>query len=110
MHQLWSYHDYVDHLTHPNDLVRRWAFKAIKERFPRRYTKEVANLIGDSDEYLACTAPKYLAYHSAIDQAPAILQSFLNDKGNVPSNCAIALGDRKQGKIKSEPKGIYMKT
>jgi|GEM_PF-3678987 len=39
MHQLWSYRDYVDHLTHSSNLVRRWAFEAIEERFSRRYTK-----------------------------------------------------------------------
>jgi hypothetical protein len=93
MHPLWSYQDYVDHLAHPNNLVRRWAFEAIEKRFPRQYTKEVAKLIGDSDEHLACTAPKYLAHHNATDHAPAILESFLKDKGNVPGNCAIALGD-----------------
>lgn len=93
MHQLWSYQDYVERLNHPNNLVRIWAFEAIKKKFPRRYTTEIAILIGDSDEYLACTAPKYLAHHGATDHAPAILESFLKDKGNIPSNCAIALGD-----------------
>ena len=93
MHQLWSYQDYVCYLTHSNSLIRRWAFKAIEERFPRRYTPEVAKLIGDSDEHLACAAPKYLAHHKAIDHAPAILESLLNDRGNIPGNCAIALGD-----------------
>jgi hypothetical protein len=93
MRQLWSYQDYLSHLTHTNNLVRRWAFKAIEKRFPRRYTPEVAKLIGDSDAHLACAAPRYLAHHQAIDHAPAILESFLKDDGNVPSNCAIALGD-----------------
>ena len=93
MHQLWSYQDYVSYLTHTNNLVRRWAFKAIEERFPRRYTPEAAKLVGDSDEHLACAAPKYLAHHRAIDHARAILESFLKDKGNVPGNCAIGLGD-----------------
>lgn len=93
MHQLWSYQDHVSYLTHSNNLVRRWAFNAIEERSPRRYTPEVAKLIGGSDEHLACSAPKYLAHHRAIEYAPAILERFLKDKGNVPSNCAIALGD-----------------
>lgn len=93
MRQLWCYQDYVDHLGHSNNLVRRWAFETIEKRFPYRCTTEVARLIGDSDEHLACAAPKYLARHQAIDYAPAILESFLRDEGNVPGNCAIALGD-----------------
>jgi len=93
MRQLCSYQDYVDHLTHPGSLVRRWAFEAIEKRFPRRYTGEVAKLIGDSDEHLACAAPKYLAHHKATEHAAAVLESFLKDEGNVPGNCAIALGD-----------------
>ncbi len=93
MHQLWSYRDYVDHLSHSNSLVRRWAFEAIEKRFPRRFTTEVVKLIGDSDEHLACAAPKYLAHHKAINYGPTVLESFLRDEGNVPSNCAIALGD-----------------
>jgi len=31
MHQLWSYQDYVSYLTHTNNQVRRWAFKAIEK-------------------------------------------------------------------------------
>ena len=93
MNPLWVNQDYIDHLSHPNYLVRRWAFKAISERYRRVYTPEVARLIGDDDEHLACVAPKYMARHSAVDQAPAILESFQKGKGNVPSNCAIALGD-----------------
>jgi hypothetical protein len=57
MHQLWSYQDCVDHLSHSNSLVRRWAFEAIEKRFPRRFTTGVAKLIGDSDEHLARAAP-----------------------------------------------------
>jgi len=93
MRQLWSYQDYVEHLSHSNIVVRRWAFEVLKERFPRQYTPEIARLIGDQDEHLACSAPKYLAHFGAIDHASAILRSFIEDKGNVPSNCAIALGD-----------------
>lgn len=93
MNPLWTYQDYVDHLAHSNYLVRRWAFQAINNRFPCVYTPEVAQLIGDADEHLACVAPKYLASHSAIDQAPAILENFFKGKGNVPSNCALALGE-----------------
>ncbi len=93
MKRIWSYQDYVDHLTHPNNFVRRWAFNAIGKQFPRRYTKEISALIGDSDEHLACMAPRYLAKHNAVEFAPAILESFKNGKNNVPSNCALALGD-----------------
>jgi len=93
MNRLWSYRDYVEHLRHPHSLVRRWAFKAIETQFPRVFTKEVSNLIGDSDEYLACMAPKYLAAHGAAEFAPDIVESFKQGKNNVPSNCAIALGN-----------------
>ena len=42
---------------------------------------------------MACAAPRYLAMHEAVQHAPAILESFKKDRGNVPSNCAIALGN-----------------
>jgi hypothetical protein len=64
----------------------------LENRFPRRYTPEVAELIGDQDQHLGCAAPRYLAQHGAIEHAPAILKSFVGGEGNVPSNCAIALG------------------
>ncbi len=92
MTKLWGYEDYVDHLSHQNDLVRRWAFGAIENRYPNRYTDEVSKLIGDKVEHLACAAPKYLAKHDAVQHAPAILESFKNGRGYVPGNCAIALG------------------
>ncbi|MFP3870454.1 MAG: HEAT repeat domain-containing protein [Syntrophobacteria bacterium] len=93
MHRLWDYKDYVKYLTHSDYLVRRWAFKAIQEQFPRRYTPQVARLLQDPDKYLACAAPRYLARHRAIDQAPGIVEAFCNGEGNVPSSCAIALGE-----------------
>lgn len=93
MNPLWVNQDYIDHLNHPNYLVRRWAFEAISKRCRRVYTPEVARLIGDDHEHLACAAPKYMARHGAVDQAPAILESFKKGTGNIPSNCAIALGD-----------------
>jgi len=94
MNRLWAYQDYIDHLSHPNSYVRRWAFKAIENRFPRKVTKEVSVLIGDPDERLACGAPKYLANHRAVEYAPKILETFLESGSDVvSSNCAIALGD-----------------
>lgn len=93
MQKLWSYQEYVDFLTHSNPLVRQWAFDALDVQYSRVYTKEVASLIGDSNEHLACASPRYLARHGATETAPLILQEFLNGEGLVPSNCAIALGD-----------------
>jgi len=93
MNKLWDYEDYVDHLSHPNQLVRRWAFEAIENHYANRYTDEVCNLIGDEVEHLACAAPRYLARHEAVQHAPAILESFKKDHGLIPSNCAIALGN-----------------
>jgi HEAT repeat protein len=92
MNKLWDYEDYVNHLSHQNKLVRCWAFAAIENHFPNRYTDEVCSLIGDEVEHLACAAPKYLAMHEAIQHAPVILDSFKNGQGNIPSNCAVALG------------------
>ena len=100
MEPLFDYQDYVDYLGHSSDLVRQWAFSAIQRRFPRRCTSQVSQLIGDSNEHLACSAPKYLASHRATEYAPAILESFIRDHGNVPSNCAIALGDMGYGLAK----------
>ena len=93
MNKLWDYEDYVNHLSHQNKIVRRWAFSAIENHYQNRYTDEVCNLIGDDVEHLACAAPRYLAMHEAVQHAPAILDSFKKDHGNVPSNCAIALGN-----------------
>ena len=92
MNKLWNYEDYVDHLSHPNQLVRRRAFEAIENHYANKYTDEVCNLIGDQVEHLACAAPRYLAKHGAVGHAPAILESFKKDHGLIPSNCAIALG------------------
>jgi hypothetical protein len=74
-------------------MVRRWAFRTIENHYPNRYTDEVCNLIGDEDEHLACASPRYLANYGAIQHAPAILESFKKGQGNIPSNCAIALGN-----------------
>ena len=92
MHRIWSYQDYVSHLSHSSSLVRTWAFKKISEQYPLRFAQEVGMLIGDQDESLACRAPKYLAEHGAEEFAPAILESFLNSNGMIASNCAVALG------------------
>ena len=93
MKKLWDYDDYVNHLSHQNKIVRCWAFAAIENHYPNRYTDEVCNLIGDEVDHLACAAPRYLARHEAVQHAPAILDSFKKDHGNIPSNCAIALGN-----------------
>ena len=93
MGQLWSYEDCVERLTHANKLIRSWALNVIRERFPRRYTPEVAGLLDDPDEHLASAAARYLARHKAVEFAPAILKSFFSSHGNVPGNCASALGD-----------------
>jgi len=92
MNKLWNYKDYVRHLNNPNKLLRRWAFKALEEHFPNRYTDEVSNLIGDEDSHLACAAPRYLARIGAVQHAEKIMICFENSTGNVASNCALALG------------------
>ena len=91
MNKLWDYKDYVNHLSHENRLVRRWAFKALESHYPNRYTDKVGNLISDEDEHLACAAPRYLALHEAVQHGPAILESFKSSQGIIPSNCASAL-------------------
>jgi len=93
MNRLWNYEDYINHLSHRNRIVRRWAFRTIENHYPNRYTDEVCNLIGDEDEHLACASPRYLAKYGAIQHAPAILESFKKGQGNIPSNCAVALGN-----------------
>ena len=92
MQKLWEFEDYVGHLKHANSSVRSWAFDAVESLFPRRFAAEAAGLIGDENEHLACMAPRYLAKHHAVQFAPEILESFNRDRGNVPSNCALALG------------------
>ena len=95
MHILWTYEDYVKHLSHKNSLVRRWAFDAITNRYPNKYSDEVSRLIGDEDNLLACAATEYLAKHNAVEHAPHILESFKNGKGSVSSSCATALARMK---------------
>lgn len=91
MNRLWNLADYTERLSHPDGLIRRWAFKAIEEYYPRHFVKEVANLIGDSDEHLACVAPKYIAKHQGIEFAPKILECFINSSGVIAANCIQAL-------------------
>lgn len=93
MRQLWSYEDCMERLTHANKLVRSWAFNIVRERFPRRYTPEVAGLLDDPDEHLASAAARYLGQHKALEFAPAVLKTLFSGHGNVPGNCASALGD-----------------
>lgn len=102
MNRLWSYKDYVERLSHPSYLVRRWAFNAIENRYPRTCEPEVANLIGDENEHLACSAPRYLAEHQAAQFAPAIFESFKRDKRLIPGNCAIALGQMRYEAVMDE--------
>jgi len=90
MQKLWSCKDFVDKLSYPAGLVRAWAYRILRDRFPRRFTPEITLLIKDPDEYLSSVAPKYLSDHKATEFALAILQSFLEGKGNVPGNCAMA--------------------
>ncbi len=91
MKRLWNLTDYIEKLSHHSGLVRRWAFEAIEEFHPRQYVKEVSSLIGDSDEHLACAAPRYIAKNDGIEFAPAILECFKNTSGVVASNCIEAL-------------------
>lgn len=93
MNRHWNYQDYVNHLSHKNKIVRRWAFSAIENHYSNRYTDEIFNLIGDEDEHLACASPRYLAKFGAVQHAPLILECFKKSEGNVPSNCAEALGE-----------------
>nr|WP_319493089.1 HEAT repeat domain-containing protein [uncultured Desulfobacter sp.] len=95
MRRLWNYEDYIRFLSHDNSFVREWAFDALEKKYPNRYTDEVSKLISDQNSHLACAAPKYLAIHKAVQHAPAILNSFLHDSGNIPSNCAQALARMK---------------
>jgi hypothetical protein len=95
MRRLWNYEDYVKYLSHDNSLVREWAFDALEKKYANRYTDEISKLISDEDSHLACAAPKYLAAHKAVQHGPAILNSFLHDSGNIPSNCAEALSKMK---------------
>ena len=92
MNKLWHFNDYVNHLSHKNLWVRRWAFKALENRFPNRYIDKVSCLIGDDDDNLVCSAVQYLAHWQAVQHAPAILEKFIMSQGNVPCNCAYALG------------------
>ena len=80
-------------LTHANKLVRSWALNVIRERFPRRYTPEVAGLLEDPDEHVASAAARYLGKHKAVEFAPTLLKGLFSSNGNVPGNCASALGD-----------------
>jgi HEAT repeat protein len=91
LNKLWKYNDYVNHLSHENEIVRRWAFSALENCFLNRYTDQVANLINDENEHLVCAALRYLSFHQSVQHAPAILDRFKNGQGIISSNCAIAL-------------------
>jgi hypothetical protein len=91
MNKLWNYEDYVKHLSHKNEMVRRWAFDALENRFLNRYTDQVADLINDENEYLVCAVLRYLSFHQSVQHAPAILERFKGAQGIIASNCAVAL-------------------
>ncbi|MDA9761828.1 SEC-C metal-binding domain-containing protein [Desulfobacterales bacterium] len=91
MNRLWKYNDYVNHLSHENEIVRRWAFSALENCFLNRYTDQVANLINDENEHLVCAALRYLSFHQSVQHAPAILERFKSGQGIISSNCAITL-------------------
>jgi HEAT repeat protein len=91
MNKLWKYEDYVNHLSHENGLVRRWAFDALENRYLNRYTDQVADLINDENAYFVCAVLRYLSFHQAVQHAPAILERFKSAQGIVASNCAITL-------------------
>jgi HEAT repeat protein len=93
MNRLWGFEDYINHLSHQNKIVRRWAFSALENHYSNRFTDGVCNLIGDEDEHLACASPRYLAKFGAVQHAPLILESFKKGEGSVPGNCAAALGN-----------------
>jgi len=92
MPKLWRFEDYVNHLTHENILVRKWAFKALDEGFPNRYADEVSSLINDEDPYLSSACLEYLVRHEAVQHAPTILETFLKGRRVTSENCAAALG------------------
>jgi hypothetical protein len=81
MKRLWKYEDYVDHLSHQNELVRRWAFNALENRYLNRYTDQVANLINDENELLVCSVLRYLSFHQAVQHVPAIMERFKHSDG-----------------------------
>jgi hypothetical protein len=91
MNELWKYEDYVNHLSHENEIVRRWAFSALENRFVNKYTDQVADLINDENEHLVCAALRYLSFHQAVQHAPAILERFKSGQGIISSNCAVTL-------------------
>lgn len=91
MNQLWHFDDYVNHLTHKNVIVRRWAFNALENRFPDKYVDQVSYLLNDEDEHMICNVLRYLSNHKAIDHAPAIIEIFKSSQGIVSSNSAAAL-------------------
>lgn len=91
MNKLWDYEDYVHHLAHENGIVRRWAFSALENRFMNKYEEKAADLIYDENEHLVCAVLRYLAFHRAVQHAPAILDRFESGRGIIASNCAVTL-------------------
>jgi hypothetical protein len=98
MNKLWRYEDYVNHLSHENGMVRRWAFDALETRYLNRYTEQAADLINDEETYFVCAVLRYLSFHQANQHAPAILERFKRAQGVIAGNCASALA-----KLQYEP-------
>jgi len=98
MNKLWRYEDYVNHLSHENGIVRRWAFDALENRYLNRYTEQAADLINERETYFVCAVLRYLSFHQADQHAPAILERFKRAQGVIAGNCATALA-----KLQYEP-------
>ncbi len=91
MNKLWDFDDYVNHLTHRNGIVRRWALDALESRFPYKYADQVSCLLNDEDEHMVCHALRYLSRHQAVHHAQTILEKFQSTQGIIASNSAITL-------------------
>ncbi len=98
MGKLWNYEDYVDHLTHKNDLVKRWALNALENRYLNRYTDQVHLLLDSENEHLVLDTLRYLTYHKAVQHAPKILELINHSNELISSSTIITLG-----RLKYEP-------
>ena len=91
MNKLWQFDDYVNRLTHENLIVRRWAFNALKYRYPKKYAAQASCLLNDENDYMICDVLRYFSNHNAIDQAPVIIEKFQSGQGIIASNSTISL-------------------
>ena len=92
MNKLFEYQDYVNNLSHENELVRGWAFESLTERFPDRCIDDVAVLVGDESDDLAFQAVRMLARQGAAQHAPAILKRLKSSQGALKQECIRVLG------------------